>query len=349
MGRAELVCEVRYKEWTEEGLLRQPVFLRFREDKDPRECRCEDVAGGRAAEPPLEPPRAAPEPAGREVHFSNLDKVFWPAEKYTKGDLIEFYRDRLALAPARTCSDRPLVLTRFPDGIEGKSFYQKDAPDFVPAWIRKFRVWSEHTDRDIEYFVGDDVETLVYLANLGTIPLHVWSSRVRRSSAPTGASSTSTPRARRSRTWSSWRCSSSASATRSGCPRCAKTSGASGLHVLIPLGAQCTYEQSRSLAQLLAYEVTRERGDIATIARAIRGREGKVYVDYLQNVHGQLLVSPFSVRPLPGAPVSTPLVWSEVDPALDPRDFTIRTVPPRLAAQEQRPAACRSSTRSRTC
>jgi bifunctional non-homologous end joining protein LigD len=107
--------------------------------------------------------------------------------------------------------------------------------------------------------------------------------------------------------------------------------------VLIPLGAQVTYEQSRSIAQLLAYEVTRERGDIATIERAIRGRQGKVYVDYLQNVHGQLLVAPFSVRPLPGAPVSTPLVWSEVGPALDPKDFTIRTVPPRLAAQERDP------------
>ena len=331
----ELVCEVRYREWTEEGLLRQPVFLRFREDKDPRECLYEDVAGGPAG-PPLAPPRAAPEPAGREVHFSNLDKVFWPAEKYTKGDLIEFYR---TVSPwlLPYLADRPLVLTRFPDGIDGKSFYQKDAPDFVPAWIRRFGIFSKDTDRDIEYFVADDVETLVYLANLGTIPLHVWSSRAATLELPDWCILDLDPKGAPFAHVVELALLIKRLCDEVGLPALPKTSGASGLHVLIPLGAQVTYEQSRSIAQLLAYEVTRERGDIATIERAIRGRQGKVYVDYLQNVHGQLLVSPFSVRPLPGAPVSTPLVWSEVGPSLDPRDFTIRTVPPRLRAQERDP------------
>jgi bifunctional non-homologous end joining protein LigD len=312
------------------------VFLRFREDKAPHECRFEDVAGRPAqAKPKREPPPLV-EPEARAVHLTNLDKVFWPAEKYTKGDLIGFYRQ---VAPwlLPYLKDRPLVLTRYPDGIGGKSFYQKDAPDFVPAWIRKFRVFSEHTDRDIEYFVCDDAETLVYLANLGTIPLHVWSSRANAIERPDWCILDLDPKGAPFAHVIELARLIKRLADEVSLPALCKTSGASGLHVLIPLGAQCTYEQSRSLAQLLAFEVTRERSDIATIARSLRDREGKVYVDYLQNVHGQLLVSPFSVRPLPGAPVSTPLRWNEVRPGLDPGQFTIRTVPPRLKAQKEDP------------
>jgi bifunctional non-homologous end joining protein LigD len=330
----ELVCEVRYKEWTEEGLLRHPVFLRFRDDKAPNECRFEELAG--QAPRPKREPLAEAEPASRTVHFTNLDKVFWPVERYTKGDLIEFYREVSPwLLPY--LADRPLVLTRYPDGIEGKSFYQKDAPGFVPGWIRKFRVFSDSSTRDIEYFVCEDVETLTYLANLGTIPLHVWSSRITTIQQPDWCILDLDPKGAPFPHVVELARLVKRLADEVGLPAFCKTSGASGLHVLIPLGAQCTYEQSRSLAQLLAWEVTRERGDIATIERALRDRGGKVYVDYLQNVHGQLLVSPFCVRPLPGAPVSTPLRWSEVTPDLDPRQFTIRTVPARLERQKEDP------------
>src|SRR2546429_6756028 len=161
-----LVVEVRYKEWTDEGLLRQPVFLRFRDDKKPEDCVIDRARSREQSEPMPDPSpsRTAPGSVLREVKFSNLDKVFWPEERYTKGDLIEYYRT-VSKWMLPYLADRPLVLTRFPDGINGKSFYQKDAPGFVPEWIQTIPIWSEDTQRDINYFVCNDVESLVYLVN----------------------------------------------------------------------------------------------------------------------------------------------------------------------------------------
>src|SRR2546426_1120657 len=175
-----LVAEVRYKEWTDEGLLRQPVFVRFRDDKPATECVMPGDGKremGNESSPtfPVSPVTFPEEQ--REVRFSNLEKVFWPDEGYTKGDLIEYYR---AISPwlLPYLKDRPVVMTRYPDGITGKSFFQQDAPAFAPDWLRTERMWSEDTQREIDYFVCDDLESLLYLANLGTIPLHVWGSRV---------------------------------------------------------------------------------------------------------------------------------------------------------------------------
>jgi bifunctional non-homologous end joining protein LigD len=309
-----LVCEVRFKQWTEEGLLRQPVFLRMRDDKEPRECPWERPL--RAAAPLVPAPAKEREPAPRPIHFTDLDKVFWPEEGYTKGDLIDFYR---AVSPwlLPYLLDRPLVLTRYPDGIHGKSFLQRDA----------------------EHFVCEDEETLASLANLGTIPLHVWSSRVERIQQPDWSILDLDPRGAPFTDVVAVARALKDLADEIGLPAYAKTSGSTGLQVLVPLGAQCTYEQSRSLAQLMAWVITREHGEIATVARAIRDREGKVYVDYLQNVHGQPLLSPFSVRPVAGARVSTPLAWSEVDAKLDPSRFNLRTVVPRLRGLKADPMA----------
>src|SRR5229473_2754959 len=179
----KLVCDVRYKEITKDGLLRQSVFVRFRDDKKPEDVTMPGSGKGEEGrvnhaegEQGLTLP-PSPVPLPREVKLSNLDKVFWPEEKYTKGDLIEYYR---SMGPwlLPYLKNRPVVLTRYPDGINGKSFYQKDAPGFVPDWIQTIPIWSEDTQRDIQYFVANDVETLVYLVNLGTIPLHIWMSRI---------------------------------------------------------------------------------------------------------------------------------------------------------------------------
>lgn len=333
------VCEVRFREWTPDGVLRHPAFLRLRDDKRPMDC--ERQGWGGAAEHNVAAVAADPpsRPVEKRVVFSNLTKVFWPGEKYTKGDLIEYYRE---IAPwlLPYLRDRPLVLTRFPDGIDGKSFYQKDAPDFAPEWMRLVPIWSNDTQRFIKYFVCDDVESLLYIANSGTIPLHIWASRVGSLEQPDWCVIDLDPKEAPFADVITVARALHRLCDQIGLHTYVKTTGKTGLHVLIPLGQQCTYEQSRTLGELLARLVIKETGDIATITRTITKRGDKVYLDYLQNRHGQLIVSPFSVRPLPGAPVSMPLRWDEVAEGLDPRDFTIKNAlarVQRLAVDPVRP------------
>jgi bifunctional non-homologous end joining protein LigD len=290
-----------------------------------------------ADDPPDPPAGLAAEVAGdREVSLTNLDKVFWPGEGYTKGDLIEYYR---AVAPwlMPYMRDRPVVLTRYPDGIEGKSFYQKDAKSWVPDWIRTITVWSEHSQREIHYFICDQPEAVAYLANLGSIPLHIWSSRASDLSKPDWCILDLDPKGAPFTDVVILARAIHKLCSKIGLESFVKTSGSTRLHVLIPLGRQCTFEHSRALGQLIASAILIDHGDIATTARAVGGREGKVYLDFLQNRHGQLLAAPFSVRPLPGAPVSVPLKWSEVTKKLEPQRYTIKNVLPRLQRMKEEP------------
>ena len=309
-----LVCEVRYKEWEPgESLLRHPVFVGFREDKSPSDCILT-----------TEDDIVVPEPAESlpAVVQTNREKIFWPGLGLTKGDLLDYY-DAASEWLLPYLQDRPLVLTRYPDGIDGKSFYQKDAPSWVPGWIRRKEIWSEHSQRNVNYFIADDRDSLLYLANLGTIPLHVWASRASSLARPDWSiidlDPKGAPFAHVVRV---------AQAVQKLCtsielPCYLKTSGSTGLHVLIPLGGTCTYEQSRNLAGLLSQLVATECPDIATMTRSLDKREGKVYLDWLQNRHGQLLVSPFSVRAKPGATVSMPLSWEQLSVGLDFKTFAI--------------------------
>ena len=323
----ELVAEVRYREVTGAGVLRHPSFLRLRDDKPPGECL--PPAASRRLEEPTAPVESAPE---RVVHFTNLDKPFWPEDGYVKGDLIDYYR---AIAPwiLPYLADRPVVLTRFPDGIDGKSFFQKNAPDFAPSWIRRVRLYSEGSERDLDHFVADDIESLLYVANSASIPLHIWQSRVADIAHPDFCVLDLDPKEApfadvvRIARFLKRLCDEIE------LPSFVKTSGSTGLHVLIPLGRQFTYEQSRNIGNLLALMAVRELEEIATVARRPSQREGKVYVDFLQNGHGRLIVAPLCVRPLPGAPVSAPLEWDEVDDGLAIADYTIGTVPERMEAR----------------
>jgi bifunctional non-homologous end joining protein LigD len=351
------VCEVRFREWTPDGLLRHATYLRRRDDKRPSDCvrqhftttlpdesTGERPAVSRAAAPSAptavpavaEAPPAPKAPADKSFTFSNLKKVYWPAEKYTKGDLVDYYR---AVSPwlLPYLRNRPLVMTRFPDGIDGKSFYQKDAPEFAPEWLRTVKIWSEDTQREINYFVCDDEESLLYVANLGSIPLHIWASRVSSLELPDWCVIDLDPKEApfsdviRTAQVMHRLCEAV------GLPNYVKTTGKTGLHILLPLGRQCTYAQSRMLGELLARVALQELNDIATITRHVTKRGDKVYLDYLQNRTGQTIVAPFSVRPLPGATVSMPLVWEEVNETLDPKKFTIKTAIERMQSMDRDP------------
>ena len=347
------VAEVRFREWTPDGLLRHATLLRLRTDKPPTDCiREESGDGGRDDERHPErgegsaPTHAdssrgvdsksfvavAPQddkPAKRSITFSNLKKIYWPDEKYTKGDLIEYYR-AISRWILPYLQERPVVMTRYPDGIEGKMFYQKDAPEFAPEWLRTVNIWSEDTQREIRYFVADDEDSLVYIANLGSIPLHIWASRVGSLELPDWCVIDLDPKEAPFKDVVRTAQVLHALCETIKLPNYVKTTGKTGLHILLPLGRQCTYAQSRTLGELLARCVLRELGDIATIVRHVTKRGDKVYLDYLQNRHGQTIVAPFSVRPLPGATVSMPLDWDEVNVSLDPRDFTIKNAVERM-------------------
>jgi bifunctional non-homologous end joining protein LigD len=363
-----LVCEVRFTEWTRDGGLRHPTFLGLRSDKKPEECHREmavefpddgmvevpeDDAGRRvlrtptrsaaskaaAAAPPADDPIAGPSGSSARVSGSagkvaltNLKKVFWP-DGATKGDLIGFY-ETVAPLLLPYLRDRPLVLTRYPDGISGKSFFQKDAPVYVPDWVRTERISSGDGERDIRYFVVDDVESLRYVANMASIPLHVWSSRVATLEHPDWLILDLDPKeapfahvvqvARALKTI----------LDDLKLPSYVKTTGSTGLHILVPMGRRYTHDEVRAFARLLAILTVETVPEISTVARMLKGRGGKVYVDFGQNGRGNTIVAPFSVRPLPGAPASCPLRWDEVTARLTPTAFTIRNIPERFQAME---------------
>jgi bifunctional non-homologous end joining protein LigD len=323
----KLVCEVRFSDWTADGGIRHPVFAGLRSDKRPEDCRRESPL---ELEYPLTLPSPPEGERGKtEVKLTNLKKMFWPAERYTKGDLIGYY-ETVAPLLLPYPRDRPLVLTRYPDGITGKSFFQKDAPAFAPKWVRTERIYSKDAGREIDYFIVNDVETLCYVANLGTIPLHLWGSRLGSLERPDWLVLDLDPKGAPFADVVTVARELHRLLEDLELPSYAKTSGATGLHILVPLGARYTYEEARTFARLLALLGVDAVPEISTVARPLGARGGKVYIDFGQNGHGRTIVAPFSLRPLPGAPASCPLLWSEVTARLDPKRFTLKTLPGRF-------------------
>jgi bifunctional non-homologous end joining protein LigD len=259
--------------------------------------------------------------------MTNRDKVFWPDEGITKGHLLDYYRC-VAASILPYLKDRPLVLTRFPDGIGGKWFFQHHAPGAKSAWLRTTRIKTSRRYRD--YFIVEDPDDLIYLVNLGTFPLHVWPSRADSLERPDWC----TIDIDRSESTLD-KVIEVALVLRELCesidlPTFIKTSGGEGLHVCIPLGGALDYDKSRLLGELLARTIERENPGLGSTEGPIKRRRGRVYLDHMVNARGRMLVAPLSARAKQGATVSTPLAWEEVDRNLDPKSFTIATVPARL-------------------
>jgi bifunctional non-homologous end joining protein LigD len=265
---------------------------------------------------------------GGQGTVTHLDKVYWPKDGYTKGEMIAYYRD---VAPLMLpyLKDRPLSLHRFPGGIAESSFYQKDVEQ-APSWATVVPIESESRGESIRFLVCQDEATLVYVANLGSIEIHPWNSRLANLENPDYLVIDLDPDRQ---TFDE--VMEVARTTRSvlqaiGAEAWAKTSGATGLHIYVPLGASYDYEQARTFGRLIGHIVHGRHPTNTSQERVPASRKGKMYIDVYQNRRGQTLAAPYSIRPRDGAPVSTPLAWDELVPGLTPTQFTIKTLRARL-------------------
>lgn len=377
--RPELVAEVKFTEWTSDGLLRHPIYLGLRDDVRPKDVGRESPAGPRSPRSPkptaftrqsglrASPARrarrrqtrsrgAAPEsrnsgavpagvidqlqaleearkdgavllPDGFRLQVTNLSKVFWPDGRITKGELMRYYA-RVAPDILPAVADRPLVMRRHPNGIGGHAFYQQRAPEQVPPGVRVERLEGDDVPSRL---VGGSLHTLLYMAQLAVISQDPWFSRVQSPEHADYAALDLDPmpgvpfgRVLDVARWIRDELEAL------GVPGVPKTSGADGLHIYIPLPPGTPYAAGLIFCQIIATIVAHRHPKIATVERSVGRRGATVYIDYLQNVVGKTLATAYSARASEFAGVSMPLEWSELDDPIDPRDFTIRTVPDRL-------------------
>ena len=322
----ELVAEVEFAQWTHDGHLRAPVYQGLREDKEPEEVQREE---------PVAPPPDEVRKGRRLLKLSNLDKPFWPDEGITKGDLLDYYR-RVAPVLVPHLRDRPFTMRRYPDGAFGDAFFQKDAPSHMPEWIPRVPVVVTTRDRPrqrrrIQAPLVNDELALLWMVNMGCIDMNAWYSRVDRLDRPDFVlfDLDPSPDVGFAETVQVALLVKEA-LDALGLDSFAKTSSAEGMHVLVPIQRRYTYDDTRRFAEIVAGAIARSYPKLATTEWSKARRRG-VLIDANQNGEGKTIASAYSVRPRPGAPVSTPLRWEEVKPGLDPSQFTIEVVQERIA------------------
>ncbi|GAC1707102.1 MAG: hypothetical protein NVS9B7_18660 [Flavisolibacter sp.] len=369
--RPKLVCEIKFTEWTKNKIARHPIFMGLRVDKNPKLVSFEipknmvsklkkgskKTAGAvknSVAKIPAARKKRSPKDQsssgtslqlnltkgeeqslvvmGRTLNLTNLNKIYWKKARFSKGNMINYY---LNIIPYMMpyMKDRPQSLNRHPNGIEGSNFYQKDVKGKVPQWISTYKDHSDSNDALVEYLVCSNPATLIYMANLGCIEMHPWHSRIQSADQPDWCLIDLDPD-----TNSFDEVMATAHVVKKvldslGIPSYPKTSGSTGIHIYIPLGAQYSYDQSRQLAELLVTLVHHELPETTSLERSPSKRKGKIYLDYLQNRHIQTAAAPYSLRPKPGVPVSTPLDWSEIKKGLTMKTYNALTIFNRLKTE----------------
>ena len=361
--KPELVCEISYREMTKDGAIRHPSFRGLREDKNAREVVREkpivftntsvkeekksnedenllvqkkliSTPGKKERKTLLNPKDEIQVRAvnGHDLKFTNLSKIYWPKEKVTKRDMLNYYY-QAAPYMLPYYKDKPQTLNRFPHGIEGETFYQKDVKGKAPEWIKTFPYHSDADDRDKEFLVITNEASLLYVASLGCIEINPWSSTILTPDNPDWCIIDLDPDKN-----SFNQVIETANVTRQifdtlGITSYPKTSGSTGLHIYIPLGAKYSYEDSKEFGRLIARLVNEQLPAFTSIERKVADRKGKIYIDFLQNRPQATVAGPYSLRPKPFAPVSTPLHWEEVKKGLQIKDFNIFNAMDRLKQQ----------------
>ena len=264
------------------------------------------------------------------VTISNRKKIYWPGEGFTKGDVIDYY-DKVADHILPHLKGRPLSLKRNPNGISDSGFYHKDAGENAPSFVDVFKVKSESNGKIIDYIVCNNKATLLYVVNLGCIEINPWNSTYKKPGHPTWMVIDIDPSDKNTFT----EVVDTALAVKSvldkaGIRSYCKTSGASGLHVYTPLKNKYDYTTVKDFAHIIASLVQEQLPETTTLERSLSKRGPKIYIDYLQNRTGQTLASVYSLRPVPGASVSAPLEWKEVNHKLTPKLFTIKNMLQRI-------------------
>lgn len=263
-------------------------------------------------------------------HYTHLEKIYWPKAGYAKGDMLEYY-EKIASYILPYVKGRPMVMKRFPEGIDGFSFFQKNVEGELPAAVKTVSIPAETIKKDVHYIVCDNVKTLLFIANIGTIELHPWNSRITKLHHPDFCIFDLDPG--RGTTFDT--VVDAAQKTKGlldelGVPSFPKTSGKRGIHIYVPLKAKHEYDVVRDFAHRVSLALSGRYPKLLTAERGEEHRVRKIFVDYLRNSVGQTAVAPYSLRATPEATVSTPLEWKEVRRGLDPRRFTLKTIFRRL-------------------
>ncbi|MBX3257566.1 MAG: DNA ligase D [Chitinophagaceae bacterium] len=344
--KPQLVAQVQYTEVTEDGLFRHPSFVGLREDKDAKDVKYESPAIKKPGKTTFAVKKKKTTTGkketsslktgegdvtqkinGKSLTFTNLDKLYWPEKKITKGRLLEYYRS-ISSYMLPYIKNRPQSLYRFPDGYKGKSFYQKDVKDKVPDWMETLPYKSEDDNTQKEFLVAKDEASLLYMVNFGCIEINPWSSTVKKPENPDWCLLDIDP----SKTNTFSQVIEVAQGIhqlleKANIPSCPKTSGSTGMHIYIPLGTKYDYEQSREFARIIVTLVQQQLPKLTSIERQVNKRKGRIYLDFLQNRQQATLAAPYAVRPKKEATVSMPLHWKEVKEGLRMEDFTLENVP----------------------